>query len=43
MEETNKKVKEMTRKEFCFKLGIFVAIVLLGLADFITLFAKFVH
>ena len=33
MEATNIKVKEMTRKEFCMKLGIFIAIVLLALAD----------
>ena len=33
MEETNVKVKEMTRKEFCMKLGIFIAIILLALAD----------
>ena len=42
MEATNKKVMEMTRKEFCFKVGIFIAIVLLFAADIGLVVAKFI-
>ncbi len=42
MEDTNKKVMEMTRKEFCFKVGIFIAIVLMFLADVGVAVSKFI-
>jgi hypothetical protein len=41
MEETNKKVTEMTRKEFMFKVYIFIAIFLLFAADVGILIGKF--
>lgn len=41
MEATNKKVLEMTRKEFMFKLYIFIAIFLLFCADIGVLIGKF--
>jgi len=41
MEATNKKVMEMTRKEFMFKVYIFIAIFLLFCADVGVLIGKF--
>jgi|LauGreDrversion4_2_1035121.scaffolds.fasta_scaffold413730_2 hypothetical protein len=41
MEATNKKVMEMTRKEFMFKVYIFIAIFLLFAADLGVLIGKF--
>ena len=42
MEATNKKVMEMTRKEFCFKVGIFIAIILLFAADISIVVVRFI-
>ena len=41
MEATNKKVMELTRKEFMCKVYIFIAIVLLFAADVGVLIGKF--